>query len=135
MVPSKFDLNAHLESEYHSSSVDSTNHERNLTRPKLLPGATVEAFTDAAGRFVMSGLGRDRLAVMEVSAPKVIVTTLTVMTRLGRDVETRLDQTGKPTHTIYGGYRQLKPGRTLTGIVGITTPTKGIAGMWVGPSR
>ena len=37
MVPSKFDLNAHLESESHSSFVNSTDHERNLTRPKLLP--------------------------------------------------------------------------------------------------
>jgi hypothetical protein len=47
----------------------------------------------------MSGLRRDRLAVLEVSAPEVIVTTLTVMARLGRDVETRLDQDGKPTRT------------------------------------
>ena len=135
MVPSKFDLNAHLESESHLSFVNSTNYERNLTRPKLLPGATVETFTDAAGRFVMSGLGRDRLAVLEVSAPKVIVTTLTVMTRLGRDVETRLDQNGKPTHTIYGAgfILQLKPGRTLTGIVRDHDTHKGIPGMWVGP--
>ena len=135
MVPSKFDLNAHLESESQLSSVNSTNHERNLTRPKLLPGATVETFTNAAGRFVMSGLGRDRLAVLEVSAPKVIVTTLTVMTRLGRDVETRLDQNGKPTHTIYGAgfILQLKPGRTLTGIVRDHDTKKGIPGMWVGP--
>ena len=76
MVPSKFDLNAHLERESHLSLMNSTDYERNLTRPKLLPGATVETFTDAAGRFAMSGLGRDRLAVLEVSAPKVIVTTL-----------------------------------------------------------
>ena len=137
MVPSKFDLNAHLESESHLSYVNSTDYERNLTRPKLLPGATVETFTDAAGRFVLSGLGRDRLAVLEVSAPKVIVTTLTVMTRLGRDVETRLDQNGKPTQTIYGAgfILQLKPGRTLTGIVRDRDTHKGIPGMWVGPSR
>ncbi len=137
MVPSKFDLNAHLERESDTSFVRSTDYERNLTRPKLLPGATVETFTDAAGRFVMSGLGRDRLAVLEVSAPEVIVTTLTVMTRLGRDVETRLDQNGKPTQTIYGAgfILQLKPGRTLTGIVRDHDTHKGIPGMWVGLQR
>ena len=75
MVPKKFDLKAHLEKESHSSPMNSTDYERNLTRPNLLPGATVETFTDTAGRFAMSGLGRDRLAVLEVSAPKVMDTT------------------------------------------------------------
>jgi hypothetical protein len=108
--------------------VNSTNYERTLSRPNLLAGVTVETFTDAAGRFVMSGLGRDRLADLEVSAPKVIDTTLTVMTRLGRDVETRLDENGKPTQTIYGAgfILQLKPGRTLTGIVQDHVTQKGI---------
>ena len=133
-VPSKFDLNAHLERESNMSFVHSTDFERTLGRPKLLPGATVEASTDAAGRFLMSGLGRDRLAVLEVSAPEVIVTTLTVMTRLGRDVETRLDHNGKPTQMIYGAgfILQLKRGRTLTGIVRDQLTHKGIPGMWVG---
>ncbi len=136
MVPKNFDMNAHLENKSHVSSVDPTRYERNLTRPKLLPGASVEAFTNAAGRFVLSGLGRDRLAVLEVSAPKGIVTTLMVMTRLGRDVETRLDETGKPTQTIFGAgfILELKPGRTLTGIVRDHVTHKGIPGMWVGPN-
>jgi hypothetical protein len=135
MVPTKFDLNAYLESQSDAHSVDSTNHERYLTQPKLLPGATVETFTDTAGRFAMSGLGRDRLAVLEVSAPKGIVTKLTVMTRPGREVETRLAENGKPTQTIYGaGFNlQLKPGRTLTGIVRDRDTHNGIPGMWVGP--
>ena len=83
----------------------------------------------------MSGLGRDRLAVLEVSAPKVIDTTLTVMTRLGRDVRTRLDENGKPTETIHGAgfILQLKPGRTLTGIVRDRDTHRGIPDMWVGP--
>jgi hypothetical protein len=135
MVPRKLDLSAHLERESHLSLRNSTDYERKLTRPKLLPGATVETFTDAGGRFEMSGLGRDRLAVLEVSAPKVVDTTLTVMTRLGRDVETRLDENAKPTQTIYGAgfIFQLKPGRTLTGIVRDRDTHRGIAGMWVGP--
>ena len=136
MVPLKFDLNAHLERESHMTSMNSSDYERTLTRVKLLPGATVEAFTDAAGRFVMSGLGRDRLAVLVVSAPNVVVTTLTMMTRLGRDVETRLDENGKPTQTIYGAgfILRLKQGRTLAGIVRDHDTHKGIPGMWVGPS-
>jgi hypothetical protein len=135
MVPRKFDLNAHLERESHLNFMGSTDHERNLTRPELLPGATVETFTDAAGRFVMSGLGRDRLAVLEVSEPEVVDTTLTVMTRLGRNVETRPGQDGRPTHTIHGAgfILQLKPGRTVTGIVRDRDTHRGIPGMWVGP--
>jgi hypothetical protein len=134
MVPRKFDLSTHLERESHSTVMNSIGHERKLTRPKLLAGAVVETFTDAAGRFAMAGLGRDRLAVLDVSAPNVIDTTLTVMTRLGRDVETRLDQNGKPTQTIYGAgfILQLKPGRTVTGIVRDRDTHKGIPGMWVG---
>ncbi len=135
MVPRQFDLKAHLERESRLKFMGSTDYERNLTRPERLPGATVETFTDANGRFVMSGLGRDRLAVLEVSAPRVVVTTLTVMTRLGRDVETRLDQNGKPTQTIYGAgfILRLKPGRTVTGIVRDHNTHKGIPDMWVGP--
>jgi beta-lactamase regulating signal transducer with metallopeptidase domain len=141
MVPKKFDLNAHLEdvsrltTESRVSFEGAKGYERSLTRHKLLPGATVETVTDAAGRFSMPGLGRDRLAVLEVSAPKVIDATLTVMTRLGRDVETRLDRNGKPTEMIYGAgfILQLKPGRTVTGIVRDRETHQGIPGMWVGP--
>ena len=46
---------------------------------------------------------------------------------LGRDVGTRLDHNGKPTQTIYGAgfILQLKPGRTLTGIVRDHLTTRG----------
>src|SRR5262249_49427243 len=52
MVPRKFDLNAHLERESRLKFMGSTDSERDLARPGLLPGATVESFTDAAGRYV-----------------------------------------------------------------------------------
>ena len=134
-IPLKYDLDAHLEQSRIIDLVANIDCERTIDRPRVLPGVTTEARTDAAGRFTMSGLGRDRLAVLEVSAPNVVDTRLTVMTRLGRDVETRRDAEGKPTDMIYGAgfILQLKPGRTVTGVVRDINTDQGIAGMWVGP--
>ncbi len=135
MVPMKRDLGAHLARESQLLIFAGTDYDQALNRPDLLPGVTTEALTDATGRFTMSGLGRDRLAVVSVSAPTVVDTRLTVMTRLAHDVDTRPDLNGNPTQAIYGAgfILQLKPGRTVKGIVRDAHTHQGIAGMWVGP--
>ncbi len=135
MVPAKHDLDAHLVRESKIINRMNINFERDLHQPHVLPGVTVEAQTDATGRFTMSGLGRDRLAVLSVSGPNVVDTTLTVMTRLARDVDARRDAQGKPTQMIHGAgfILQMKRGRTVTGVVRDVDSHQPIPGMWVGP--
>jgi hypothetical protein len=134
MVPYKQDLDQHLNREANRSAMGVTDYARQLMRPDVLPGITAETQTDAGGRFIMRGLGRDRLALLEVSAPSVVDTRITVMTRLARDAEIGRDDHGKPTSMIYGAgfILQLKPGRTITGVVRDRDTHEPIPGMWVG---
>src|SRR5262249_10325223 len=74
MIPRRRDLDAHLGLMTRESALLlSVDYERELYRPylALLPGLTTETRTDADGRFTISGLGRDRLAELSVSAPGV----------------------------------------------------------------
>ncbi len=135
MVPVRHDLAAHLEHEAKRFEPGCTDYHRELHRPQILPGVVTETRTDATGRFTMSGLGRDRLAQLKVSAPPVVDTEITVMTRLGRDVGTWRDRQGNPTRMIYGAgfVLQLKPGLTVRGVVRDIDSHAPIPGMWVGP--
>jgi beta-lactamase regulating signal transducer with metallopeptidase domain len=136
MIPRRRDLGAHLDlmtKDY--ALLLAVDYERELYRPHLFPGLTTETRTDADGRFTMSGLGRDRLAELRVSAPSVVDTTLTVMTRGAPDVDILPDPKGKTTQVIYGaGFTlRLKPGRTVKGRVIDRDSREPIPGMWVGP--
>jgi RNA polymerase sigma factor (sigma-70 family) len=139
MIPRDRDLTAHLE-HWSKASVASgfltkvPDYLRELYRPGLIPGLTVETRTDAEGRFKLSGLGNDRLAVLSVSAPSVVDTTLEVMTRDGPAVGTFLDFNGKPTQIIHGAGFTLKlsAGRTIKGRVIDRATREPIAGMRVG---
>jgi len=130
-VPWKRDLGAHLNSK---DQVWSFGDEQELPRPYVLPGVAGETITDGDGRFRMTGLGRNRLAELEVTAPRVVTTVLTVMTRDSADVIDR-DPDGKPRRTILGaGFTlRLKPSRTVRGIVRDRDTHEPIPGMWVGP--
>jgi beta-lactamase regulating signal transducer with metallopeptidase domain len=136
MVPRNRDLTAHLNRWSKMTLEFSGDYERDLGhRPEFLPGLTTETRTDADGRFKLSGLGRDRLAVLSISAPTVVDTTLTVMTRDGPDVGTFLDPDGTPTRIIHGAGFTLKlgAGRTIKGRVIDQDTREPITGMWVGP--
>src|SRR5262249_10367045 len=89
---------------------------------------------DAEGRFTISGLGRDRLAELSVSAPGVVDTTLRVMTRNAADVGA-FPVNGEPTQFIHGAVftLQLRAGLTIKGRVIDRDSRAPIAGMWVGP--
>jgi beta-lactamase regulating signal transducer with metallopeptidase domain len=134
MIPLKHDLSAHLDRQKKGGLYTMTDYERSLYRPQIL-GLAAETRTDTEGRFTLSGLGRDRLAELSVSAPSVVDTALTVMTRDGPDIGTRPFPDGKPLEMIYGaGFTlQLKPGRTVKGRVIDRDTRKPIPGMWVGP--
>lgn len=137
--PYEFDLNKHLDRE---AKADMSRgfltvpkiYERNTYRVNLLPGLATETRTDAEGRFRLTGVGRDRLAHLRVSAPGVIDTDLEVMARDAADVGTMPEgRNGKPTGVIHGsGFtRQLKPGLTVTGIVRDRDTKAPVPGMWV----
>ncbi len=130
------DLDAHLEKSRRSKhGWPSFGDLQSLRPPYVLPGISGETLTDEDGRFRMAGLGRDRLAVLEVKAPRVVTTSLTVMTRDAPDVVIDGDPAGKRTMTILGaGFTlQLRPGRTVRSIVRDRDTHEPISGMWVGP--
>ena len=111
MIPQRYDLAAHLAREVKFTVMNVTDYERELYKPGLLPGLVVETKTDAEGRFKLSGLGRDRLTYLKVSAPSVVDTELEVMTRDDPDVRTRLGGPIQSDTMIYGAKftLQLKP--------------------------
>jgi protocatechuate 3,4-dioxygenase beta subunit len=133
VIPLGHDLGAHLDREKNVSLWVMEAYERELFRPQI-PGLATETRTGANGRFTLTGIGRDRLAVLAVSAPSVVDTHLTVMTRDEPDVGTR-HFNGKAAQVIHGaGFTlQVQPGRTVKGRVIDRDSRKPIAGMWVGP--
>jgi beta-lactamase regulating signal transducer with metallopeptidase domain len=137
MIPRQRNLDAHLDLITKDTALLlSIDYERELYRPSLvlLPGLTTETRTNADGRFTMLALGREWLAQLSVSAPGVVDTTLTVMTRDAPDVGI-LPIDGKTTQVVYGaGFTlKLKPGLTLRGRVIDRDSREPIPGMWVGP--
>ena len=137
-VPLRRDLAAHLAREMQRNlAMNAPGYERSLHRPELAPGLTLETRTDGAGRFTLAGLGRDRVAQLAVSAPSVVDTTLTVMTRDAPDVGTGVSFNGIPTQTIHGARFELrlKQGRTVSGVVRDRDSRMPLAGMLVGIGR
>jgi beta-lactamase regulating signal transducer with metallopeptidase domain len=136
MIPKQRDLDAHLDFMTklgEAFSLISIDYERELYQPHLLPRLTPETRTDADGRFTLSGLGRDRLAVLSVSAPSFVDTTFTVMTRNAPDIGTHPPPNGDITQGIYGpGFTlQLQRGLTIKGLVRDRDTHEPIPGMWV----
>lgn len=136
-IPKGRDLNAYLDVVTKGNALLlSIDYERELHRPHLLPGLIAEAQTDADGRFKLSGLGRDRLASLSVSAPGFVETHVTVMTRDGPDVDI-FPINGKATSVIHGANFtvKLRQGRTIEGVVRDRDTREPIAGMWIGLGR
>ena len=135
MIPKGRDLNTYIEyvSDNESAEMNGPDFEEQLSFENPLPGMSPETRTDSDGRFTLSGIGRERLAELQVTAPAMVDTTITVMTRNAPDVGTFRIQ-GKPTQTTYGAKftAQLKPGVTITGVVRDRDTKEPIPGMWIG---
>lgn len=99
--------------------------ERSLYAIRTLPEVSIEARTDAEGRFTFRGFGRDRIVYLKATAPTAVVTTGSVMTRELPDMPGR----GANFSMI------LEKGRTITGIVRDADTKQPIPGMWVGTGR
>jgi len=134
MIPRRNDLDAFLERESKAGVLACPPEEHTLYHPHLAPGLDTETRTDTGGRFMLSGLGRDRIATLVVSAPGVIETSLSMMTRDAPSVRTRIGVTGEPTGVIHGaGFTlKLKRGLTIAGVVIDADSRQPIPGLWVG---
>jgi RNA polymerase sigma factor (sigma-70 family) len=133
LIPRGRDLDAHLDFVTREGSLEaSTDYEREIHQPHLLPGLTIESRTDADGRLTLTGVGRDRLAALSVSAPNIADTTLTVMTRAVPDVPIHPNN-GEFSEIIHGATVTLKLERGLTvkGLVRDRDTKAPIPGMWV----
>jgi len=136
--PGNRDLDAHLKSLLDFEGVLGNCHLQVLSRPQIMPGVSGDAVTDKDGRFRMSGLGRDRLVNLSVTAPGRAAQHLSVMTREAPDFAYGRDLNGKPSQAILGAgftYR-LEQERTITitGVVRDRDTHEPIPGAWVGRS-
>ena len=136
-VPWKKDLNAHLEQEKLKARTRDalmTDYDRRLDTPGVLPGVTTEALTDADGRFRFNGLGRERLASLNIRGHGIAETSIVVMTREAADVHVRPMGAQEDLVTYGANFTlALERGRTVTGVVRDKTSGAPLADVWVGP--
>jgi RNA polymerase sigma factor (sigma-70 family) len=97
-----------------------------------VPGRNSEWKTDDRGRVRITGLGRDRIALLEVTGPGIAHDTILVVTRAGKPV------IGRPgpyweAPTIYPAMFEhtAKPGRVLTGKAVDAATGRSVAGIKV----
>jgi protocatechuate 3,4-dioxygenase beta subunit len=141
-IPKQYDLDATIEREKKMSVFASMDYHSTLYQLFPLPGLTIETKTDADGRFKKSGVGKDRIASLNVTGPTVIETHVPVMTRNVPDVTVRVGEGFLPvnqrqTQIIHGAKfsRKLKPCATVEGQVVDSETGEPIPGMWVGVGR
>ncbi len=138
MIPKEGKLDDYLKREINASPFGcSSGDEKSMWQVWLLPGVQTDARTDAEGRFQMTGLGRDRLVSLVISAPTVTNTYTSVVTRRMPDVMVRTGGEknailgiGQPLHGA-GFTLPLQRGRTVRGIVRDRDTHQAIAGMRV----
>jgi RNA polymerase sigma factor (sigma-70 family) len=121
---------AELADEYKTNTVFATT----------AAGLTPKAVTDDAGKFKLTGFGRQRIVVLRVDGPTVETRLLNVLTRRGPAIqETYTPQTGVPslarpqTNTFHGATFDFVPGVGLTveGVVSDRETGKPVAGVTV----
>jgi RNA polymerase sigma factor (sigma-70 family) len=89
--------------------------------------------TDSRGRYRITGLGRDRVAGLQVSGPGVASTHLLVVTRPGKVIRGRGNGREEFPLTLLPARHEfaLAPGRTIKGVVKDDASGKPVAGMRV----
>jgi RNA polymerase sigma factor (sigma-70 family) len=119
-----------LASEFHT----------NLSFPAAVAGLTQKAVTDDAGKFTLSGFGRERVVVLRVDGPTVETRLLNVLTRAEpafHETYTRpspFPELARPqTNTFHGAVFDFVPGvgTTVEGVVSDRDSGKALAGVKV----
>ncbi len=117
-----------------NAALMSIDYDRSLGTPDVLPGVGTEVVTDADGRFRLKGLGRDRLAHLNIRGPGIAESSIVVMTREAADIHTRPMGASKNLVTYGASFMLgLERGRTVTGVVRDKASGAPLADVWVSP--
>lgn len=146
MIPKRHDLDAHVQRAIERLRANkgrdlpfysTPSYEKYFSYPRLLP-SPITVRTDAEGRFTLTGIGNDRLVQLKVSARSMLDSYVGAITRTTPSASAQQDGKYSKDHIDY--YRehgarltfQLKPGRTISGVVIDSKTRRPIAGMLVG---
>jgi protocatechuate 3,4-dioxygenase beta subunit len=127
-VTAKEDLAGWLEAVHGKKRVQMEEFfPRLVSSPAGVPGLPRQLTTDRAGRFRLSGAGRERIVALMVSGPKVEAELIAVMTRAGKPL--RVPE-GQVEFLVYPATFQhpVSPPRPLLGSVREARTGKPIAG-------
>jgi RNA polymerase sigma factor (sigma-70 family) len=107
---------------------------------RLAGAAHPRAATDAQGRFRLTGIGRNRLVLVQLDGPTVTSQKIRVLTRPGKPIEA-MEFQGKPALgdprrvTVYYGARfryAAMPSRDIVGVVRDRSTKKPLGGVVIG---
>ena len=108
----------------------------------ISPASLPAVKTDVAGKFTLSGLGKDRLAIMEISGPNVVRSLVNVVTRPMKPVKdfssgsqlatgirtfygSEFDFVTSPSAVVQGVVRDIETKQPLAGVIVTTDSISG----------
>ena len=95
-------------------------YQESVHRPRVIPGQSIEAETDANGEFVFDGLPKDHIVSIEISHPKIRTTSYTVAVREMKPTQKEATSPdAEPRVILRGSGSEFKPpaGVSLSGQV------------------
>ena len=99
--------------------------------PRVTIALAQKVTTDAAGRFRLSGIGRNRLAMVQLDGPTIVSEYLNILSRPGKAIEVLASKNPRTVTMYYGASFQhvVAPTKPIVGVVRDKDTKKPLAGI------